>query len=207
MSVKLKDVPTKGETTRLAIEDAAIELFMEHGYHATSMRQIAEHAGLALGGIYNHFASKDELFEGIIVDKHPYKKILPLILEVQGDTAEEFLKNAARIVITELSKEPYYLKLMMIEFVEFNGGHGAAMLKEIAPKVLPVFDQIIKTRKNLRVTNPAMLMRSFFGMILSYFITEMVISNSIISKVMPKNSMDVYVDIFLHGIIKTKDEG
>ena len=126
---------------------------------------------------------------------------------VQGDTAEEFLKNAARIVITELSKEPYYLKLMMIEFVEFNGGHGAAMLKEIAPKVLPVFDQIIKTRKNLRVTNPAMLMRSFFGMILSYFITEMVISNSVISKVMPKNSMDVYVDIFLHGIIKTKDEG
>ncbi len=207
MPAKLKDIPTKGETTRLAIEDAAIELFMEHGYHATSMRQIAEHAGLALGGIYNHFASKDELFEGIIVDKHPYKKILPLILEVQGDTAEDFLKNAARIVITELSREPHYLKIMMIEFVEFNGGHGAAMLKEIAPKVLPVFDQIIKTRKNLRVANPAMLMRSFFGMILSYFITEMVISNSVISKAMPKNSMDIYVDIFLHGIIKDKDEG
>jgi AcrR family transcriptional regulator len=207
MTNKLKDIPTKGETTRLAIEDAAIELFMEHGYHATSMRQIAEHAGLALGGIYNHFASKDELFEGIIVDKHPYKKILPLILEVQGDTAEDFLKNAARIVITELSREPYYLKLMMIELVEFDGGHGAAMLKEIAPKILPVFEQVIKTRKNLRVTNPAMLIRSFFSMILSYFITEMVISNSVISNVMPKNSMDIYVDIFLYGIIKTKDEG
>jgi AcrR family transcriptional regulator len=206
MSAKPKDTPTKGETTRLAIEDAAIELFMEHGYHATSMRQIAEHAGLALGGIYNHFASKDELFEGIIVDKHPYKKILPLILEAQGDTAEAFLKNAMRIVMTELEREPYYLKLMMIEFVEFNGGHGAAMLKEIAPKILPVFEQVVKVRKNLRVTNPAMLMRSFFGMVISYFVTEMVISNSVISNVMPKNPMDVYVDIFLHGIIKDKDE-
>jgi len=57
MPAKLKDAPTKGETTRLTIEDAAVELFMEHGYHATSMRQIAERAGLALGGIYNHFAS------------------------------------------------------------------------------------------------------------------------------------------------------
>jgi AcrR family transcriptional regulator len=207
MPTKLKDAPTKGETTRLAIEDAAIELFMKHGYHATSMRQIAEHAGLALGGIYNHFASKEEIFEGIIVDKHPYKKILPLILEAQGNTAEDFLRNAMRIVITELDREPYYLKLMMIEFVEFNGGHGAAMLKEIAPKVLPVFEQVIKARKNLRVTNPAVLMRSFFGMVISYFITEMVISNSVISKLMPKNSMDIYVDIFLHGIIKTKDEG
>jgi AcrR family transcriptional regulator len=202
MPVKEKENPTKGETTRLAIEDAAVELFMEHGYHATSMRQIAEHAGLALGGIYNHFASKDELFEGIIVDKHPYKKILPLILNVQGDTAEDFLKNAMRIVITELGREPYYLKLMMIEFVEFNGGHGSAMLKEIAPKVLPVFEQIVKARKSLRVTNPAMLMRSFFGMVISYFITEMVVSNSVVSNLMPKNPMDVYVDIFLHGIIK-----
>ena len=175
---------------------------MENGYHATSMRQIAEHAGLALGGIYNHFSSKDEIFEGIIVDKHPYKKILPLILDVQGDTAEDFLKNAMRIVITELGREPYYLKLMMIEFVEFNGGHGAAMLKEITPKVFPVFEKIVKTRKNFRVTNPAMLMRSFFGMVLSYFITEMVISNSVISNLMPKNPMDIYVDIFLHGILK-----
>ena len=202
MPEKSKDIPTKGETTRSAIEDSAVELFMEHGYHATSMRQIAERAGLALGGIYNHFSSKEELFEGIIVDKHPYKKILPLILQVQGDTAEIFLKNAMSIVMTELDREPYYIKLMMIEFVEFNGGHGAAMLKEITPEVLPVFEQVVKSRKNLRVTNPALLMRSFFGMVISYFITQMVIKNSVISSLLPKNSMEIYVDIFLHGIIK-----
>ena len=197
-----EETQTKGETTRLAIEDAAVNLFMEHGYHATSMRQIAERAGLALGGIYNHFSSKEEIFEGIIVDKHPYKKILPLILEAKGDTAEDFLKNAMSIALTELGREPYYIKLMMIEFVEFNGGHGAAMLKEVAPKVLPVFEQIIKVRKNLRVTNPAMLMRAFFGMVVSYFITEMVVSKSVIGNLLPKNSMAVYVDIFLHGILK-----
>ncbi len=197
-----EETQTKGETTRLAIEDAAVNLFMEHGYHATSMRQISERAGLALGGIYNHFSSKEEIFEGIIVDKHPYKKILPLILEAKGDTAEDFLKNAMSIALTELGREPYYIKLMMIEFVEFNGGHGAAMLKEVAPKVLPVFEQIVKVRKNLRVTNPAMLMRAFFGMVVSYFITEMVVSKSVIGNLLPKNSMDVYVDIFLHGILK-----
>jgi AcrR family transcriptional regulator len=197
-----EEIQTKGEITRIAIEDAAVKLFMERGYHATSMRQIAEHTGLALGGIYNHFSSKEELFEAIIIDKHPYKKILPLILEAQGDTAEDFLRNATRIVITELGREPYYLKLMMIEFVEFSGGHGAAMFREIMPKVFPVFEQMVKTRENLRVTNPAVLMRSFFGMVLSYFITEMVISNSVISDLMPKNSMDIYTDIFLYGIIK-----
>jgi AcrR family transcriptional regulator len=201
MPEKTKDTPTKGETTRLAIEDAAMELFIKNGYHATSMREIAEHAGLALGGIYNHFTSKEKIFEGIVVDKHPYKRVLPLILEAQGETTEDFLKNAMKIIIDELDRGPY-LKLMMIEFVEFNGGHGAAMLKEIVPHILPVFEKVIKARKDLRVTNPAVLMRSFLGMVISYFITEMVVSNSVISKLMPKNTADAYVDIFLHGVLK-----
>ncbi len=202
MSPKTKDSPTKGETTRLSIEDAAMELFMEQGYHATSMRQIAERAGLALGGIYNHFTSKDEIFEAIIVDKHPYKRILPLVMETSGETAEEFLRNAFKITVTELGKNPIYMKLMMIEMVEFSGRHGASMLKEIAPKVLPVFEQMLKVRKGLRISNSALFLRSFFGMIISYFITEMVTANSVISKLMPKDAADVYIDMYLHGVLK-----
>jgi AcrR family transcriptional regulator len=202
MSLKTKDSPTKGETTRISIEDAAVALFMEQGYHATSMRQIAERVGLALGGIYNHFASKDELFEAIIVDKHPYKRILPLVIEAQGDTAEEFLRNAFKIAVTELGNDPAYMKIMLIEMVEFNGKHGASMLKEIAPKILPVFEQMLKVRKGLRISNPAMFLRSFFGMIISYFITEIVTANSVLSKLMPKDATDIYIDIYLHGILK-----
>lgn len=197
-----KEKLKKGDVTRLAVEDAAIELFMEQGYHATSMRQIAERANLALGGIYNHFSSKEEIFEAIIVDKHPYRKILPIILEAEGETVEGFLKNALYVIMRELSAEPVYIKLLFIEIVEFNGKHGAILLKEIAPKILPLFEKLAKSRKDLRVTNPAVLMRSFFGMIMSYFITDMLISNSVISKLLPKNQMDAYVDIYLHGILK-----
>lgn len=197
-----KDKQTKGEATRLAIEEVAINLFLEQGYHATSMRQIADQAGLALGGIYNHFSSKEEIFEAIIVDQHPYKKILPLIIEAQDDGTEEFFGNAFRIIINELGKQPEFINLMFIELVEFKGKHGTIMLREIAPKVLPVFERVVKARKDLRVTNPAALMRSFFGMVISYFVTEMVISNSVLSKLMPKNGTDLYIDNFLHGILK-----
>ena len=197
-----EETQTKGEITRIAIEDAAVELFMEHGYHATSMRQIADHAGLALGGIYNHFASKDELFEAIIVDKHPYKQVLPAILLAEGENAEEFLRNAARIIFAEFDSRPDYMKLMFIEMLEFNGRHGAKMIKEAFPKIFPVFERLVKTRKSLRVSNPAILVRSFFGMIISFYITEIVINNSVIAKLLPANSADAYVDIFLHGVIK-----
>src|ERR1044071_2917760 len=115
-----KETLTKGEATRLAIENAAIHLFLEQGYHATSMRQIADRAELALGGIYNHFSSKEEIFEAIIIDQHPYKRILPLVLAVEGDNAEEFFRNAFEIAIAELGKQPEFINLMFIEIVEFK---------------------------------------------------------------------------------------
>ena len=203
MSAKTKETHTKGETTRLAIEDAAMELFLEQGYAATSMRQIADKAGkLALGGIYNHFESKEEIFEGIIIDKHPYKKILPAILAAEGETLNEFFKNAFHLIITEMGERPEFVNLMLIELVEFKGRHGSTMLREIAPKMLPVFERVAKSRKDLRVSNPAMLMRSFIGMVVSYLITEMILSNSAIKKLMPKNTEEIYVDNFLHGILK-----
>jgi len=197
-----KEKLKRGESTRLAVEDAALELFMERGYHATSMRQIADKSGLALGGIYNYFKSKDEIFEALIVNKHPYKKILPLIQEAEGKTMDEFLGNATRIVINELTSQQYYVKLMLIEIAEFNGVHGAVLLKELVPNVLPVFERLVKTRKDLRVTNPGILMRSFIGMVLSYMITEIIISNSLLEKLMPSNSLDIYVDIYMHGVLQ-----
>ncbi|MBM3126588.1 MAG: TetR/AcrR family transcriptional regulator [Chloroflexi bacterium] len=202
MPDKVKDAPTKGETTRLAIEDAAMDLFVKNGYHASSMRQIAEHAGLALGGIYNHFAGKEDIFEAIVVDRHPYKKILPLILQAQGETAEDFLRNAAQISMNEIKREPSFIKLMFIELVEFHGRHGKLLLSEVAPKLLPVFDKLVKARGGLRVKNPAVLARSFFGLIISYMITDIIIGDSPFRKLMPAKPLEAYVDIFLHGVIK-----
>ena len=192
---------SKGERTQLAIQEAAYELFLGQGYSATSMRQIADKAGIALGGIYNHFKSKDDIFEAIIIDKHPYKKLLPSILAAEGDDVEEFAQNAMRLVVEELGDDPYYVNLMLIEIVEFKGRHGAALLNELAPKVLPVFEKLAKSRKDFRVTNPALLLRAYFGTILSYFLTEMLIRDSFVYKLMPDNPVEAFMDIYLNGVL------
>ncbi|MBI9100036.1 MAG: TetR/AcrR family transcriptional regulator [Spirochaetaceae bacterium] len=43
------------------IIEAAIQEFVEKGYHGASLRSIANRAGLSKGGIYHHFSSKDEI--------------------------------------------------------------------------------------------------------------------------------------------------
>ena len=55
--------PTKGELTRARIVDVALDLFAERGYDATTMRAIAEAAGVSTGNAYQYFAGKDHLVQ------------------------------------------------------------------------------------------------------------------------------------------------
>ena len=48
---------------RQAILKASVEQFAHYGYAGTSMRQIAEAAGVTKGGLYHHFPNKETLFK------------------------------------------------------------------------------------------------------------------------------------------------
>ncbi len=58
-------LPSKSERTEAAIVDAALELFAEYGYEATTMRQIADRAGVSVGNSYYYFASKEALVQAL----------------------------------------------------------------------------------------------------------------------------------------------
>jgi AcrR family transcriptional regulator len=50
-----------------ALINVATKLFSEHGYDATSVRMIADEAGLQSGSLYSHIRSKDEILTRIVV--------------------------------------------------------------------------------------------------------------------------------------------
>src|SRR3954449_9916084 len=52
---------TKGEQTRRKIVEAAAPIFNQRGYEGSSLNALMEATGLKKGGIYRHFASKEEL--------------------------------------------------------------------------------------------------------------------------------------------------
>jgi len=51
----------KGERTRRVIVEKAAGVFNTKGYFGSSMKDLVRETGLKKGGIYNHFASKEEL--------------------------------------------------------------------------------------------------------------------------------------------------
>lgn len=59
-------VGTKGERTKERILRAALELFSEQGFIATSVRDIAARAEMTHAGLLHHFANKDDLLVQIL---------------------------------------------------------------------------------------------------------------------------------------------
>jgi AcrR family transcriptional regulator len=192
---------SKGELTRQAIEEAAYELFLKQGFSATSMRQIADRAGTALGSIYNHFAAKDEIFQELIISRHPYLKILPFILNAPGETAEAFVRNSACAVQEELGSHPEFIKLMYIEVVEFNGEHFPGLYDTIFPQVQPLLQRFTSPGSGVRDIKLPHLLRAFIGSIMAYYLTDSLMSSDRLPSELREMSLEEFMEVFLHGIL------
>jgi len=195
---------SKGKRTRQAILEAAYTLFLEQGFAATSMRQIAERAELALGGIYNHFASKEAIFAELILERHPYRRILPIMSNTPSDDVEKFVRTAAQTMLEELDQHPDFIKLMLIELVEFNGCHMPKAIKRIVPEVLPLVQRFSRRKGLLRDIPPFVFFRAFLGLFFSYYITELMVAGTPVARAQG-NTLDHFVEIFLHGVMANKD--
>jgi AcrR family transcriptional regulator len=56
----------KREPSQKRIEQAAVELFAEYGYHGSTMRQIARIAGVRPASVYHWYDSKEAILESIM---------------------------------------------------------------------------------------------------------------------------------------------
>ena len=193
------NLPSKSDRTSRAILDSAYALFSSQGYAATSMRQVADGAGLALGSIYNHFPSKEDIFQAIILERHPFFQIIPVLKETRGENMDAFIRSAAHSLVEELGHHPEFLNLMLIEMVEFKGQHAPLLFEKVMPDILSIAQQVGAFQNDLRPIPPPLLMRAFLGMFFSYFITDTLLAN-LMPPELEAVALDVFVDIFLNGI-------
>lgn len=106
MSALLQPKTVKGEHSRAAIFEAALALFQERGYEATTMRAIAERAGVSLGSSYHYFASKEHLVLEFYRHTHQLHlaAIGPVMARERDLTAR--LRNVVRAVV--VTCEPFH---------------------------------------------------------------------------------------------------
>ncbi len=191
----------RGEQTRNRLVQAAHDLFIEHGYHGTSMRQIAARAHLALGGLYNHFSSKEQVFEAVFQAYHPYHEVLPLIASAQGVNLEQLVQNALQRMAQAVQGRPDFMNLMFIELVEFHSVHAQKLFSTLVPQGVSIVQNLVASfPEQLRTVPLAMVVRTFLGLFFGYYLTETALAPGA-SQEFRQDAMQYFVDIYLHGIL------
>jgi AcrR family transcriptional regulator len=101
---------------------AALELFVERGFAATKLADVARRAGVTKGTLYLYFESKEALFKAVVQET-----IVPVI--AQGEALARSFTGSARELVERLVREYWRLvgetslagipKLMMAEAATF----------------------------------------------------------------------------------------
>lgn len=155
--------------------DAALELFMEKGFAATRVDDIAKRAGLSKGAVYLYFPSKEAVLEALV-----RRSIIPI-----ADSALEALRNYEgdpRIIISMVIKmvghrfsDPRIVAIPKVVFREVLGfPHLAEMYRvEVLDKVIPVVAGLIRRgveQGYLRQVDPELTIRSIIGPLMLHLV-------------------------------------
>ena len=108
--------------TKQRILDVALDLFIERGYDAVSLREIAEQVGVTKAALYYHFSSKDEIFRALAA---PMQEITDLLVTgfAGPATPEAWAKSYEEVVDWILPRR------RLLELLQNN----RQMLQELRP--------------------------------------------------------------------------
>jgi AcrR family transcriptional regulator len=96
----------KGDQTKALILETALEIFRERGYEETTMRAIAEKAGVSLGNAYYYFRSKEYLIQAFYQRLHDEHLAAALPALEKADTLKARLLTVMRLRIDIM--KPYH---------------------------------------------------------------------------------------------------
>ena len=115
----------RSDASVAAILAAGLELFSTQGFRATSLREIAERAGLSVGNIYHHFSSKDEIYQRLI-DRYWERLVDPELRLNKIFQAARFpddLEQMAEAIEELVADNAAHILLIYVDVIEFRGQH------------------------------------------------------------------------------------
>lgn len=154
--------------TRELILDAAERLFATHGIDGVAVRDLARELGLTAPSLYNHFPSKQALYDAVL--ERGLRPILDLIRESwrggelrPAETLDKLLQH--------LAQHPHLAQLLQRALLDENSGGAARLAKWLSPMYqegVRVLGAAAETAGWEREELPHLAM-ALFGMVFSYF--------------------------------------
>jgi TetR/AcrR family transcriptional repressor of mexJK operon len=156
-----------------AIREAAARLFLEKGYQATSMDEVAAAARISKQTIYTHFSSKEELFADLVLGNagrvEEFAQAIPETFNEAGDL-EDGLRRLARLYAGFVIRpEVLQLRRLVVgeagRFPELARTYYEQVPERVYKALASLFGDLAAERR-LRLDDPALAAHHFAWLIL-----------------------------------------
>jgi AcrR family transcriptional regulator len=187
-----------------AIIKAALGLFADKGFDATTTRRLARAAGVSEALLFKHFPTKRALYRAILEYKlQEAEQALPLDDSLLSLDDEEFFLHIASHLMRRVDADDAFCRLMLRSAMD---GHDLALRfrRARSGRLLDLMEKKIRMRCEREgvkpVVDPSLSARIFSGMILSAMLNRRIFREEVISRTSLKDLSQALVRVFLQGI-------
>lgn len=190
--------------------DAAIALFAEKGYAATTVQEIATRAGLSKGAVYLYFPSKAAILEGLVerAISPVAQTALSHISGFSGDPrpliAQILRMFAARLRDGDLLAVPRIIIHEAVAAPEIAQMYRRAVLDKAVPALTALIAKGVEGGF-IRKVDPEMTVRSVVGPILVHVMMDEVFDLKPKEGLQIERLIDNHLAILLAGLAPEKD--
>lgn len=153
---------------RAAILDGAIDVFIRSGYEQAGMDTIAETAGVSKRTVYNHFGSKENLFQAVVADFLAQRNELkPVRYDPQKTLEEQLLAFAEAEIFLVSSPRRVGLSRMLAQVFLQDIRYAENTVVQFPPKYDLMLEWLRAADKDGRIHAEDLVMaaRMFYALI------------------------------------------
>ena len=191
------------------IEEAAKQLFIRQGFHATSMRNIAARAGTSLGNLYNYYPTKEAIL-GSIISKYQRvvdERLRSIFDQIDDPLNADDLKRFARLVKEMVNEHHDFWLLMYIDVLEFENRHFRKMFENLAHNLRRRFARpFAKMRHSGALhegVDPAIGFTAAYMQFFNYFLVEKLFGGNRHFGIGDEQVISRLTDIYSRGLLRS----
>jgi AcrR family transcriptional regulator len=198
------------ERNQEKIEAAALRLFIQRGFYGTSVRDIADEAGVSLGNIYNYYPTKEALFASLV--RRYEKRVARLTREVLkplgGSLDPAALRRLARGVRKIVYREPDYWRLMYLDVIEFGNRHFAHSFRDLSRNLQAIIGEPVCLSGNgSKRVDAGLAFTAIYLQFFTYFLLEKLFGGKQHLGFPEQQAIGQLIEIFSHGVHPARKNG
>lgn len=196
---------------RAAIVSSAMRLFARKGFRGTTTREIASAVGVSEPVLYQHFATKRDLYTAIV--DHMVEEVgreFELQIQQFDDSTEpeKLFKWFGEVILDWYTRRNEHVRLLFFSALE---GHELAEIwhEKATKNFLTVVEGAIKVRQRMgqfREIDAEIAARAFIGMVAHYGLTATMFQMTLSEERAPI-ALGQFVELFLNGLRPQQSEG